>query len=64
MLAGVSWELLGAEEYKNDLEQPDFLGVPGIPHAASQSLVAATAQPDPNSPCTPKQWEKVSKMVA
>ncbi len=38
MLAGVSWEILDTEEYKNDLEQPDFPDVPGIPHRVSQLL--------------------------
>ena len=69
LLSG-SWELPAAQEYKNDLVQPDFLqpwgmpGLPSIPHASSQALVPQPPKPDPNSPADQKQWDKVSKMVA
>jgi hypothetical protein len=65
MLAGMTWELPGVQEYKNDLLQPAFLNMPSCPQSNSQALVPIPgSKPDPNSPCTPDQWAKVSKMVA
>ena len=64
MLAAVKWELPDVQEYRNDLAQPDFLGIPAVPTSTSHALVAAASQPDPNGPCTPQQWTKVQKMVA
>ena len=65
MLGSATWELPAAEEYKNDLMQPSFLGLPGIPQASSQALVPQpVARTDPNAPATDEQWKKLAKMAA
>jgi hypothetical protein len=65
MLSSATWELPQAEEYKNDLAQPAFLGVPGMPQSSCQALVPQPPpRTDPNSPATEEQWAKVAKMVA
>ena len=64
MLAAVKWELPDVQEYKNDLAQPDFLGIPGGAASTSQTMVATGSQPDPNGPCSQQQWAKVQKIVA
>jgi hypothetical protein len=64
MLAQISWELPQVQEYKNDLVQPAFLtNGPAMPQSTSQTIVPMQTT-DPNGPCTPEQWAKVSKMVA
>ena len=60
----VNWELAMAEDYKNDLVQPQFLGLPSVPKSVSNALAPQQARPDPNSPISPEQWTKVEKMVA
>ena len=64
MLASMSWELPQVQEYKNDLAQPEFLGLSGVPASTSQSVVLPGSQPDPAGPCSQQQWAKVQKMVA
>ena len=58
----MAWELPHLEEYKNDLQQPAFLGVE-IPVAASTTLERAEVQ-EAGSKVSDEQWIKVSKMVA
>ena len=62
-LASSTWQLPECEEYKGDLVQPAFLGLPGVPLAASTAMVP---QPkiDPNAPATDDQWKKLAKMAA
>ena len=64
MFSKVNWELPMAEEYRNDLLQPQSLGLPSVPKSFSNALVAQQAKLDPNSPISPGQWTKVEKMVA
>jgi len=65
MLSAAKWDLPAAQEYKNDLVQPCFPSVEGVPKAASQNLaVVPAARPDPEGPATDEQWKKVNKMVA
>jgi len=65
MLSTSSWELPQMEEYKNDLVQPEFLGVPAIPKATGVALaLQEQKRPDPNGPTNQEQWKKVEKMVA
>ena len=65
MLCKASWELNQAEEYKNDLVQPSFLGVEAVPKSSAQGLVASVAaRADPAGPASDDQWKKVNKMVA
>ena len=64
LLQPESWELNQAEEYKNDLVQPSFLGVEAVPRSSAQGLVPAGARPDPEGPASDDQWTKVTKMVA
>ena len=64
MLASIQWELPSVQEYKNDLAQPAFLGIPGVPASTSQTMVASGSKPDPHGPCSPEQLTKVQKMVA
>jgi len=64
MLAQMNWELPAVQEYKNDLIQPDFLGIPSVQPSSSHTLAVQSPQPDPLGPCTPKQWANVQKMVA
>ena len=64
MLASISWELPQVQEYKGDLMEPEFIALSGIPASTSQSIVLASAQPDPAGPCSQAQWAKVQKMVA
>ena len=64
MLASIQWELPSVQEYKNDLAQPAFLGIPGVPASTSQTMVASGSKPDPHGPCSPEQLTKAQKMVA
>ena len=64
MLAAVQWELPQAQEYKNDLVQPEFLGLPAVPKATSDALAVMGSRPDPEGPTSAEQWQKVHKMVA
>ena len=64
MLASIQWELPSVQEYQNDLAQPAFLGIPGVPTSTSQTMVASGSKPDPHGPCSPEQLTKVQKMVA
>ena len=64
MLAAIQWELPSLQEYKNDLAQLEFLGIPGVPASTSQAMVATGSKPDPHGPCSQEQWAKVQKMVA
>ena len=64
MLSGLSWELPQVEDYKNDLVQPDFLGIPGVPQSTTNALAIQDRKPDPHGPADPMQWKKVEKMVA
>ena len=65
MLSAAKWELPAAQEYKNDLVQPAFLAIEGVPKAASQGIaVVAASKIDPEGPATDDQWKKVIKMVA
>ena len=64
MLASIQWELPSVQEYQNDLAQPAFLGIPGVPASTSQTMVASGSKPDPHGPCSPEQLTKVQKMVA
>ena len=58
----MAWELPHLEEYKNDLQQPAFLGVE-IPVAVSTTLERAEV-PEAGSKVNDEQWIKVNKMVA
>jgi len=64
-LASATWQLPQCEEYKGDLMQPQFLGMPAIPGAPPGST-AMVPQPktDPNSPATDTQWKKLATMAA
>ena len=64
MLASTSWELPQAMEYKNDLVQPQFLGVAGVEKAESDAIAVQSAKVDPLGPPSAEQWSKVHKMVA
>ena len=64
MLSSAQWTFPEAQEYKNELVQPAFLGVAGVPKSASQSIVPATPRMDPNQPAADEQWKKLHKMVA
>ena len=64
MLASTQWEFPSVQEYRNDLAQPEFLGIPGVPASTSQTMVASGSKPDPAGPCPPEQWAKLQKMVA
>jgi hypothetical protein len=58
MLAHVSWELPQAQEYKNDLVQPDFLGLEGVPKSTTMALLpTAERKPDPAGPAHDEQWK-------
>ena len=70
-LGQVNWELPQCEEYKEDLMQPAFMGMPGVPLALAPNGCAGTAiapapQPkfDPQAPATDDQWKKLAKMAA
>jgi len=69
MLATMTWELPGVQEYKGDLMQPTFLHQQlqqGHPSTLNNAIVpsATPNKPDPAGPCHPEQWAKVQKMVA
>ena len=64
MLSSARWDSPQAQEYKNDLQQPEFLGVMGIPTSASQSIVPQPPKLDPSAPANDDQWKKINKMVA
>jgi hypothetical protein len=51
-------------EDQNDLAQPAFLGIQGVPASTSQTMVASGSKPDPHGPCSPEQLTKAQKMVA
>ena len=64
-MAEENWALPNAEEYRNDLAQPAFLAVSGVPASKSTTIMAAdTRKVDPNGPATEDQWKKAAKMVA
>ena len=63
MLSTATWELPNAQEFQNDLVQPDFLGVQAIPPSTSVAVVP-TPKIDPNAPASDEQWKKMNKMVA
>ena len=63
-LAAATWELPAAEEYKNDLVQPAFLGMPGGHHFAASTAIVPVPKTDPNAPATDDQWKKLAKMAA
>ena len=64
-LGSSTWQLPECEEYKGDLVQPQFLGMPAIP-GAPPGITAMVPQPktDPNSPATDTQWKKLATMAA
>ena len=64
MLSSAQWNFPEAQEYKNDLVQPAFLGLAEVPKSTSQSIVPATPKMDPNQPAAEDQWKKLHKMVA
>ena len=63
-LDAIKLELPSVQEYKNNLAQPEILGIPGVPASTSQAMVATGSKPDPHGPCSQEQWAKVQKMVA
>ena len=65
MLVGDACALPEAQEYRNDLVQPAFLALEGVPPSKSTAIMAAdTQKPDPNAPATDDQWKKAASMVA
>ena len=67
-LGTANWELPQCEEYKGDLVQPSFMGMPGVPLALAPNgtAIAPAPQPkfDPQAPATDDQWKKLAKMAA
>ena len=63
MLSSVDLELPVAQEYNNDLTQPQFL-CGGVPESSSSSLALPSPPPQPNDPISQEQWAKADKMVA
>ena len=53
-----------AQEYKNELVQPAFLGLAAVPKSESQTMMPATPRMDPAAPAAEEQWKKLNKMVA
>ena len=64
MLGSAQWSFPDFQEYKNELAQPAFLGLDGVPKSTSQTMVTATPKVDPNQPAADEQWKKLQKMVA
>ena len=64
MLGSAQWNMPAAQEYRNDLVQPAFLAIEGVPRAASSSIMPAAPRIDPEGPATEDQWKKCVKMVA
>ena len=62
-MAGENWALPNPEEYRNDLAQPAFLAVSGVPTSKS-TTIEVHRKVDPNAPATEDQWVKAAKMVA
>ena len=60
MLGGLTWELPLAEDYKNDLVAPQFLGQP-LPSNAT-AIVQQFPVPAETQVAT-EHWEKVACMV-
>ena len=63
-LASAVWELPQCEEYKGDLVQPQFLGMPAMPGAPPGTAMVPQPKTDPNSPATDTQWKKLATMAA
>jgi hypothetical protein len=63
MLASAQWAFPAAQEYKNELVQPSFLGVAAVPKADSQAIVQTPPKFDPEAPASDEQWRKLNKMV-
>ena len=65
-LGAVTWELPQCEEYKGDLVQPAFMGMPGVPLALAPNgtAICPAPQKDPNAPASEEQWKKLAKMAA
>ena len=56
-----------AQEYQNDLVQPQIATIPGVPPSRSTTIMPAaicTPKPQPNDPATEDQWKRSAKMVA
>ena len=64
MLSSAEWALPMAQEYRNELSQPSFLGLEACPQSTSQTMVATQAKNDPAGPAIDEQWKKINKMVA
>ena len=64
MLSSAQWNFPQAQEYKNELVQPAFLGLAAVPKSDSQTIVPATPRMDPAAPAADEQWKKLNKMVA
>ena len=62
-IAGENWALPNPEEYRNDLAQPAFLAVSGVPTSKSTTIEVHQKR-DPNGPASEDQWVKAAKMVA
>ena len=64
VLSSAKWNFPAAQEYKNELVQPTFLGLAAVPKSESQTIVPATPRVDPAAPAGEEQWKKLNKMVA
>ena len=64
MVSAAQWNFPEAQEYKNDLVQPAFLGSDEVQKSTSQTMVTAPHKMDPNQPAAEEQWKKLNKMVA
>ena len=62
MLSSAKWNFPEAQEYKNGLVQPAFLGLAAVPKSESQTT-AQTHKLDPAAPAADEQWRKLNKMV-
>ena len=63
MLSSAQWAFPQAQEYKNELVQPTFLGLAAVPKSESQTIVPAAPRVDPAAPAADEQWKKLNKMV-
>ena len=63
MLSSAQWAFPEAQEYKNELVQPAFLGLTAVPKAESQAIVQTPPKIDPEAPAADEQWRKLNKMV-
>ena len=63
MLSSAQWAFPVAQEYKNELVQPAFLGLTAVPKADSQAIVQTPPKFDPAAPASDEQWRKLNKMV-